>query len=139
MVPAHSHRIPRVLCYSGTPLSIVLFRLRGYYSLWQSFPAFFDYKTSHDVMWVRTPIINYNWFGLLPFRSPLLRQSLVYFLFLWVLRWFSSPGSPLHTMYSCTDNGALPPLCFHIQKSSDHRLFASPRRLSQLITSFIGA
>ena len=29
-------------------------------------------------------------FGLLPFRSPLLRQSLIYFLFLQVLRCFSS-------------------------------------------------
>ncbi len=31
-------------------------------------------------------------FGLFPFRSPLLGES---FLFLWVLRCFSSPGSPL--------------------------------------------
>jgi hypothetical protein len=29
-------------------------------------------------------------FGLVPFRSPLLRKSLR-FLFLWILRWFSSP------------------------------------------------
>ncbi len=34
------------------------------------------------------------WFGLFPFRSPLLRKSLNYFLFLGVLRCFSSPGSP---------------------------------------------
>ena len=33
-----------------------------------------------------------DWFGLLPFRSPLLGKS---FLFLWVLRCFSSPGSHL--------------------------------------------
>ena len=32
--------------------------------------------------------------GLFPVRSPLLRESLVYFLFLGVLRCFSSPGSP---------------------------------------------
>ena len=32
-------------------------------------------------------------FGLFPFRSPLLRKSFVYFLFLRVLRCFSSPGS----------------------------------------------
>ena len=32
-----------------------------------------------------------EWFGLLPFRSPLLRECS---LFLWVLRCFSSPGSP---------------------------------------------
>ena len=33
-----------------------------------------------------------DWFGLIPFRSPLLGKS---FLFLWVLRCFSSPGSLL--------------------------------------------
>ena len=33
-----------------------------------------------------------KWFGLFPVRSPLLRES---FLFLWVLRCFSSPGSHL--------------------------------------------
>ncbi len=41
------------------------------------------------------------WFGLLPFRSPLLRQSLIYFLFLQVLRCFSSLRSLHYTMYSC--------------------------------------
>ena len=37
-----------------------------------------------------------TWFGLVPFRSPLLReccvQSTLRFLFLWVLRCFTSPG-----------------------------------------------
>ena len=33
-------------------------------------------------------------FRLFPFRSPLLRESLLYFLFLEVLRCFSSPGLP---------------------------------------------
>ena len=40
-------------------------------------------------------------FGLLQFRSPLLSQSLFYFLLLQVLRCFSSLGSPYNTMYSC--------------------------------------
>ena len=40
--------------------------------------------------------------GLFPVRSPLLGESLVYFLFLGVLRCFSSPRLPLYT--SCTDN-----------------------------------
>ena len=41
-------------------------------------------------------------FGLLQFRSPLLSQSFVYFLFLQVLRCFSSLGSP-HTsiLFEC--------------------------------------
>ncbi len=35
--------------------------------------------------------LNFNGFGLFPFRSPLLREYLR-FLFLWVLRCFTSPG-----------------------------------------------
>ena len=48
-----------------------------------------------------TPYVHRLWavpyirFGLLPFRSPLLRESLR-FLFLQVLRCFTSPGSPLY-------------------------------------------
>ena len=37
----------------------------------------------------------YLWFGLFLFRSPLLQESFFYFLFLWVLRCFSSPRSLL--------------------------------------------
>ena len=36
----------------------------------------------------------YARFRLFPFRSPLLRKSIVFFLFLRVLRCFSSPSSP---------------------------------------------
>ena len=36
--------------------------------------------------------ITISWFGLFPVRSPLLRKSIVFFLFLRVLRCFSSPG-----------------------------------------------
>ncbi len=40
-------------------------------------------------------------FGLFPFRSPLLRESILFFLFLGVLRCFSSPRSPsLSGVYS---------------------------------------
>ena len=46
-----------------------------------------------------------NWFGLLPFRSPLLWE---YSLFLRVLRCFSSPGSLSYTIGSCkSDRGSL--------------------------------
>src|SRR6266566_6122856 len=59
------------------------------------------------------------------------------FLFLRVLRWFTSPGSLRHPMYS--DNGCQ---CSHwqgfpIRTSPDHSLLATPRSLSQLTTSFI--
>ena len=61
-----------------------------------------------------------------------------YFLFLRLLRCFSSPGS-LHTpMDSEHGDGYYPP-GFPIQKSPDHCLFAAPRSFSQLTTSFIGS
>src|ERR1700675_4414722 len=59
------------------------------------------------------------------------------FLFLGVLRWFTSPRSPPTTMYSSQDNQCSHWLDSSIRKSPDHRLLASPRGLSQLATSFI--
>ena len=58
------------------------------------------------------------------------------FLFLWVLRWFTSPGSLPVPIYSAQDIGRLHPMGSPIRKSPDHRLLASPRSLSQLATSF---
>ena len=44
-----------------------------------------------------TPVrLHSNGLGSFPVRSPLLGKSLTCFLFLRVLRWFTSPGSPLH-------------------------------------------
>src|ERR1700736_1605369 len=59
------------------------------------------------------------------------------FLFLWVLRWFTSPGSlrtPMNSEYDycCSQQQGFP-----IRTSPDHGMLASPRGLSQLATSFI--
>jgi hypothetical protein len=43
-----------------------------------------------------TVILHSYGLGSFPVRSPLLGKSLTCFLFLRVLRWFTSPGSPLH-------------------------------------------
>ena len=59
------------------------------------------------------------------------------FIFLGVLRWFTSPGSLHHPIYSDGGNGCSHPLGFPIRKSPDHSLLAASRSLSQLITSFI--
>ena len=74
-------------------------------------------------------------FGLFPVRSPLLGESFIYFLFLEVLRCFSSLRSP-HWLTVIT---ALWQLGCPIRKSPDQRLFAPTRSLSQLITSFIAS
>ena len=61
------------------------------------------------------------------------------FLFLRVLRCFSSPGSPHAPIYSVHDNAMLLALSSLIRISADHRIFAPPRSFSQLVTSFFGA
>jgi hypothetical protein len=58
------------------------------------------------------------------------------FLFLRVLRWFTSPGSPRHPMYSDDGNECSHSLGFPIRISPDHSLLATPRSFSQLTTSF---
>ncbi len=62
-----------------------------------------------------------------------------YFLFLRVLRCFSSPGSPRTTMCSSYGNATLLALSSLIRISADQRMFAPPRSFSQLTTSFFGA
>ena len=62
-----------------------------------------------------------------------------YFLFLRVIRCFSSPGSLHYTMYSCNDTITLLMVSSLIRISTDHGLFATPRSFSQLVTSFFGA
>ena len=77
-------------------------------------------------------------FGLFPFRSPLLRESIVFFLFLRLLRCFSSPGSLRMPMYSAYGDWLCQPGS-PIRRSADHCSCAAPRGFSQLITSFIGS
>ena len=68
-----------------------LFLLRGCHPLWPLFPKCSDSNCFlNEVLQPRrsTPLR----FGLFPVRSPLLRESFDYFLFLQVLRCFSSLG-----------------------------------------------
>ena len=89
-------------------------------------------------------------FGLIRFRSPLLTESIL-FLFLRLLRCFTSPGIAYRFLTSLltisitqdsgraseTDNDVLPPLGYPIRKSPDHSVLTAPRGLSQLTASFI--
>ena len=74
-----------------------------------------------------------RWFGLFRVRSPLLAESFLYFLFLRVLRCFSSPRSPPPRggCPRCTRTGC------PIQEPADQRLLAPPRGFSQLAAPFI--
>ena len=62
-----------------------------------------------------------------------------YFLFLRVLRCFSSPGSPHLLIYSVNDTATLLAVRSRIRTSADLCSFAAPRGFSQLVTSFLGA
>ena len=62
----------------------------------------------------------------------------VFFLFLRILRCFSSPSSPKHTMFSYAYTYTLLYMSSLIRISPGHWLFAPSRSFSQLTTSFIG-
>ena len=74
-------------------------RLRGSHPLRRRFPGGLASSHSRRKRGPTTPGTPEDGprFGLLPFRSPLLGESLDYFLFLRVLRCFSSPRSPPRT------------------------------------------
>ena len=138
MVLTYSVRIPRVPTYSGYSLIIKVFN----YGTFTLFHVSFQISSSNLNFSCGSPLPHtyyYIWFGLFRFRSPLLSESLFYFLFLRVIRWFSSPGSPRMTIDSSYDNTTLLVLSFLIRTSAGFRSFATNRSFSQLVTSFFGA
>jgi hypothetical protein len=136
------------------------FYLRGCHALWPAFP---DRSINTPISlcltnrWLpyrfltvaaqKTPV---DYCGPATPRSPFESHGLGYsefarhyyrnhgcFLFLGVLRWFTSPGLLRHPMYSDNGNECSHSLGFPIRKSPDHSLLAATRSLSQLVTSFI--
>ena len=138
MVLAFSDRIPRVPPYSGYSLLPNRF---AYVAFTLSRCAF-QHSSTTFLLGLRSPSppsYYYHGFGLFRFRSPLLSESLLYFLFLWVIRCFSSPRSLRITIYSLYDTVTLLTVSSLIRISTDQCLFATPRSFSQLVTSFFGA
>ena len=105
MVPPTSHKVPRVSWYSGscslsTDFAYGAFTLSGWLS--QNHSAI---RSTHLVQSV-TPSCTHNGLGSSHFARRY-SGNRCFFLFLRVLRCFSSPGS-LHTpMYSVHDDGGL--------------------------------
>ena len=78
------------------PLSLVSLRLPDYHRLWLNFPEHSTHEQSTiSRSYNPSDALPHLRFGLFPGRSPLLGESFVYFLFLKVLRCFSSLGLPL--------------------------------------------
>ena len=138
MVPPASHRVSRVPWYSGSYRKSSCFDYRAVTFCGGAFQNSSSAIASSLMICPQPQRRKLLWFGLFRFRSPLLTES-NFFLFLRVLRCFSSPSSPRKAMYSPYDTITLLMVSFLIRKSPDHSLRATPRSLSQLITSFIGS
>ncbi len=125
------------------------FRLQGFHLLWLAFPGQFGYpehfftSPPYGSRHGRVPLPDLGngcrlWHPSRLGSSPFARRYLgnrFCFLFLRVLRCFTSPGSP-------PPCGGFPDLIrdgFPIRGSPGQRLFAPHRRLSQLTTPFIAS
>ncbi len=79
-------------------LAVIRFRVRGFHSLWLAFPKPFCYLFTIPYA-VRTPDCTQSGLGSFPFARRYLGNHFC-FLFLRLLRCFSSPGSLYMAMYS---------------------------------------
>ena len=137
MVPISSVRISRVPTYSGFRWLFQNFVYRNFTFFVLPFQVS---STIHpDTVSRSLPQLHYSvGLGCSNFARHYSRNHCC-FLFLRVLRCFSSPGSPRITIYSSYDNTVLTVLSSLIRISADLKIFAPPRSFSQLVTSFFGA
>ena len=137
MVPPYSHRIPRVLRYSGysslsRPFDYMTITFFGMSS--HTFHLELDNaKCCPNPESIAT-------LGLASFAfARHYSQNLGWFLFLALLRCFSSGGSPhIPILFSMWCMNIVHADC-SIRISADQCLLATPRSFSQLTTSFIGS
>jgi hypothetical protein len=134
------------------------FHLRGCHPLWPAFPdrsinaflSLFVTTGLHPGLLAKTGARPGSYCGPATPRFPFESRGLGFsdfarhysrnhgcFLFLQVLRWFTSLSLLVYPMYSDKRSRCSHRLGFPIRKSPDRRLLASPRGLSQLTTSFI--
>ena len=133
MGPADSPRISRVLGYSGVHWASVRFRVPGCHRLWLRFPSY-SANLFLAVAWILLPhsCRNTGGLGCSAFARHYWRNH-CYFLFLRVLRCFSSPRWLTAWRY-----GHCWPGC-PIRIFTGLGLFAPYRNFSQLITSFFAS
>ena len=130
-------RFPRAHTYSGSCRSLGFF---GYKTL-----TFFGWASHLILLNPHVPYAVLNpasisTRGLASFAfARHYSRNLGWFLFLFLLRCFSSEGSLDVAMYSLHRPTTWLVGGFPIRTSPDHSVFAAPRSFSQLITSFIGS
>ena len=143
VVPAPSHRVSRVPWYSGCRHSLPAFAY-GAFTLYgrssQDRSAGFPRSCFCGSLPRRAP---HAGLGSFPFARRY-SGNRCFFLFLRLLRCFSSPGSPPCTimplpalfMHGCM---RVPHAGFPIQTPMAQRVFAPPHGFSQLVASFFGS
>ena len=128
MVLADSHRISPVPRYSGYCQVVNLFRVRDYHPLWFNFPEVFHYKFTVHIAVLQPHICRNNCgLGYSPFARHYLGNHYC-FLFLWLLRCFSSPGSlpTIARRISCLQQDGLP----HSEISGSKVICTSPKLIA---------
>ena len=126
----HVHRVTQEI-----PRACFGFRLRASHPLWSDFPFASPNRRTTLYRAPTTPMVNHG-FGLFRFRSPLLTESLS-LSFPRVTEMFHFARSrDMSPMNSDSFGRTLLRPGYPIRKSTGHRVFASHRSLSQLITSF---
>ena len=124
-----SDKITRVSPYSGYPTELTVFRLQDYHLLWSCFPTSSTMLQICDSNKKVLQPQNEFWFGLFPFRSPLLRKSI--FLSLPpVTKMFQFTGLHLHSyvftmQYLRITIGGLP----HSEISGSKLTYSSPKHI----------
>ena len=139
MVSALSYEISRVSHYSGFISPSFCFHIQDFHLLWFTFPG---NSTNIILGFIDNPNptnITIHGLGSSCFARHYFRNR-VFFLFLQVLRCFSSLRSPLiHYFTHVWITKLLLWLSFLIRISMDRWIFAPPHSFSQLITSFFGS
>lgn len=129
MVPADSRKVSPASRYSGYPPHSHHYTYRPFTSYGAAFQAA-SISDVRNCAGPTTPEPVGPGLGCSPFARHYLGNHYC-FLFLWVLRCFSSPGMPPTLRWALSG-------C-PIRKSTDLSSFAAPRSLSQLYTSFIAS
>ena len=132
-----SHQIPRVRCYSGYCQPSINF-VYGTFTLSGLASQLIILSISVPYAVLYPGCIATSGLASFPFARRYL-ENLVWFLFLRLLRCFSSAGSPCMTILFIIQCYGIAIACFHIRTSVYLWLFAPPHSFSQLVTSFFGS